>query len=236
MKAYLNRIDGLDDAICTMFLSKRNLSRDREEAIRDEVKSCTKEGGIIALSEEMRDLMGKLVKIGSQHQTLLRFIDLSCSVYGMHRAGQDDIDSHAKRMDNRIIRSSTRLADFTGEEISQYYEWKILPYDTVLRVLDVDVPETLNLHGNAYVKTPGGYIREDLKDNRDVKRGLYHLAIPSDFLFRVNLAEFAHIYRMRNQNTTAHPEVRICVEMLADELERKSFGYFDRGFLLGLNA
>ncbi len=51
-----------------------------------------------------------------------RFLDFSFTVYNLHRAGQDDLDSHAKRMENRIIRSSTRLADFAAGEMSDYYK------------------------------------------------------------------------------------------------------------------
>ena len=41
MEVYLNRVDGLDDAICTMFLSKRHLTREKELEIRNEVQLHT---------------------------------------------------------------------------------------------------------------------------------------------------------------------------------------------------
>ena len=51
---------------------------------------------------------------------MLDFVTISVTVEGIHRAGQDDWDAHAKRFDNRIIRSSTRLADFSEGEMSDY--------------------------------------------------------------------------------------------------------------------
>ena len=36
MQVFLNRVDGIDDAIISMFLSKRTLTRDLEMEIRNE--------------------------------------------------------------------------------------------------------------------------------------------------------------------------------------------------------
>ena len=58
--------------------------------------------------------------MGRKHITVLRYIDISIMTEGLHRAGQDDIDAHARRFDNRIIRSSTRLAEFSDGEMSDY--------------------------------------------------------------------------------------------------------------------
>ena len=87
------------------------------------------------LSEKMEDWLAKLFKWGVKHYTMLRFIDLSFTVYGLHRAGQDDIDAHAMRMNNRIIRSSTRLADFSRGETSEYSADKIIPTDVAFAAL-----------------------------------------------------------------------------------------------------
>ena len=59
---------------------------------------------------------------------------------------------------------------------------------------------------------------EGYKDNNDVKRGLYMLSIPSNFIFKINLAEWAHVYKQRNGTTGANPEVKECCELIADEL------------------
>ena len=130
MEVFLNRVDGIDDSIISMFLSKRTLTRELEMDIRNETLKCSNMNydGVTPLgalqdnlSEKMEDWLAKLFKWGVKHYTMLRFIDLSFTVYGLHRAGQDDIDAHAMRMNNRIIRSSTRLADFSRGETSEYY-------------------------------------------------------------------------------------------------------------------
>lgn len=66
--------------------------------------------------------------------------------------------------------------------------------------------------GKKYVKTTNGYILEEHKDDRDVKRGLYMLSIPSNFIFKVNLTEFSHVYKERNAGGTANPEVKELAE------------------------
>lgn len=140
MEVYLNRIDGIDDAIISMFLSKRTLTRELEMDVRNETLAHTNTsyngttplGALNGMSEKLNDWLSKLFKWGVRHYTMLRFIDLSFTVYGLHRAGQDDLDSHAMRMQNRIIRSSTRLADFSRGEMSEFYQGKIIPTDVAL--------------------------------------------------------------------------------------------------------
>ena len=95
MQVYLNRVDGIDDAIISMFLSKRTLTRDMEEHIR---KECLVNQDMVManspvigalneeLSIEMNDWLTKLFKWGTHHITMLRFVDLSFTVYGLHRA------------------------------------------------------------------------------------------------------------------------------------------------------
>ena len=127
MEVYLNRIDGWDDAIISMFLSKRTLSRELEMDIRTEVAMCANSipsndkpvGALTCMTDNLNDWLTKLFKWAPKHITMGRFLDFSFSVYGLHRAGQDDVDSHAKRMENRIIRSSTRLADYSDGEMSE---------------------------------------------------------------------------------------------------------------------
>lgn len=195
--------------------------------IREVCKEVLRQdGGLIhydpSLETELREFSGwmnRLVKWGRQHITLLRFIDLSITVEGLHRAGQDDWDAHAARFNNRIIRSSTRLADFSYE-MSDWYLDKILPTDLAADELGIQLPEQLEHNGFTYVKSVNGYVREDLKDNHDVKRGLYMLSIPSNFIFKINLTEWAHVFKERNQKGAANPEVKLCCESIADQLEK----------------
>ena len=222
MKVYLNKITGIDDAITTMYFSKRSWTREKEETIRNVVFDSTHLDGSYDMygnNDKFVDYMNKLCKWGTRHATMLRFIDLSVTVDGLHRGGQDDLDSHAKRMDNRIIRASTRLGDFSSGEMSDYYKDKIIPTDVACEQLNIELPEVINVNGETFLKAVNGYIREDLKDKRDVKRGLYMESIPSAFIFKINLTEWAHVYRERNMNGTAHPELKECVEEIQNQLE-----------------
>lgn len=240
MQVFLNRVDGIDDAIISMFLSKRTLTRELETEIREETYNCSNmsymENGILGSlkdtqTEKMADWLKKLFKWGVHHMTMLRFIDLSFTVYGLHRAGQDDVDAHACRMNNRIIRSSTRLADFKGGETSDWYKGKIVPTDVALAHLGITTPDEIEYEGETYVKGVNGYILKGMENKKDVKRGLYMLSIPSDFIFRIQLTEFAHVYKERNEKGTANPEVKIAVESMADQLELATKGYVTRELL-----
>lgn len=226
MKVYVNEITGIPDAIVSMFMSKRSWTRELENEIRticnkvlnrdgslnDNVKDYTKDE-----IDKFNKWMDSLMKWGWIHTTMLRFIDISVTVEGLHRAGQDDWDAHAKRFNNRIIRSSTRLATF-NYEMSDWYEGKIIPTDLALNFLGIDTPETITVNNETYIKTVNGYIKEQYKDNKDVKRGLYMLSIPSNFIFKIDLTEWGHVYKERNINSSANPEVKQCCEAIADSL------------------
>lgn len=224
MKVYLNSIVGIDDAITTLFFSKRTWTRELEMDVRETFDEVFDRNGMWLpvfpreSAEKVDKWITQLVKWGWKHTTMLRFIDFSFTVEGLHRAGQDDWDAHAKRFENRIIRSSTRLANF-GNEMSDYYKGKIIPTDQALSILKIVTPDKIELDGVPYVRTVNGYIREDMQDNKDVKRGLYMLSIPSNFIFKVNLTELAHVYKERNELGTAHPEVKECCETSVDLVE-----------------
>ena len=222
MKVYLNKVSGYASAITTMYQSKRSWTRQLEADIYEmENVATTREGKILESVGEERAFLKELEKVckwGKKHITLLRFIDIEFSVEGLHRGGQDDFDSHAKRLENRIVRSSTRLAEF-GNEKSDYYKDKILTLDEACEVLHKNFPKTLCKDGATYVKTLNGYIREDLADDKDVKRGLYMLSIPSNFTAKCNIAELAHIIKMRDKYSTANPEVQQLIESLLEQLE-----------------
>ncbi len=232
MKIYLKRITGIDDAIVSMFVSKGNWNRELEKAI---VNLCnrvlTRDGRIKkdAVSEDLEKFNGyisKLVKFGWKHITLLRFIDFSFSVDGLHRAGQDDWDSHAKRFDNRIIRLSTREPGIETE-MSDYYKERAIPTDHALEILGIQVPGKINYNGKAYVKCQNGYVLDSEESNPNALRGLYPLGFSSTFIFKVNLTEWSHVYKERNKYGNAHPEVKELCEECATQIE-KAIPYFNR--------
>ena len=241
MEVYLNRVDGWDDAILTMFYSKRTITREFEYEVRDAISRSTNYNpthgaiGSLVVTNEWSKVEGwltTLFKWSPHHITMGRFLDFSFTVYGMHRAGQDDWDAHTMRFNNRIIRSSTRLADFQGGEISDYYQNKIVPTDIALAILGIATPDEIEFEGNTYVKGVNGYILKGMENNKDVKRGLYMLSIPSNFIFKINLTEFAHVYKERRTEGTANPEVKDACERMVDLLESASQGFINREFLL----
>lgn len=241
MKAYLNRVDGLDDAVLSMYYSKRSIGRKEELEIRRQIHACQDmlgEHGPIGslvpdqITPETADILDKLFKWGRKHITMLRFIDLSFTVYGLHRGGQDDWDAHAYRFNNRIIRQSTRLGDFAQNEMSDWYKGKIIPTDMALAILGIATPpEITGPDGQVYVKGVNGYILKGHENEKDYKRGLYMLSIPSSFIFRIQLLEFCHVYKERNNLGTANPEVKIACEDMADQTAEALPGYVTRDLL-----
>lgn len=237
MKVYLNEITGMDDALVSMYMSKRTWTPELDERIRDDWWRCYY-GGEPDNEEEWQKSLKEtenrikaFLKYAWIHTTMLDFVTISATVEGIHRAGQDDWDAHACRFNNRIIRASTRLADFEEGEMSDFYKGKIIPTDVAIEeIMNSHLPDAIEKGGQSYVKTVNGYIREDLKDNRDVKRGLYMESIPSNFIFKCNMAQWAHVYRLRNKSGTANPEVKQLAEMLQDEIE-KQMPWFNREFL-----
>ena len=114
--------------------------------------------------------------------------------------------------------------------MSDFYRRKIIPTEVALDICSVKIPQSIVVEGHTYVKTEGGYIREDLKDDRDVKRGLYRECIPSNFIFKCNMAQWAHVYRVRNAKGTANPEVKEVAERIQDAIENR-LPWLDREFL-----
>ena len=233
MKVYLNEITGMADALVSMYMSKRTWTPELDKEIRTDWHMDAYRYKVY--DEEMGERTTKRIesfcKYAWMHTAMLDFVTISATVEGIHRAGQDDWDAHACRFNNRIIRSSTRLADFKEGEMSDFYKGKIIPTDVAIEeIMNSHLPDAIEKDGQSYVKTVNGYIREDLKDNRDVKRGLYMESIPSNFIFKINMAQWAHVYRLRNENGTANPEVKQLAERLQDEIE-KQMPWFNREFL-----
>ena len=239
MEVYINEVRGLADCICSLYLSKRNIDREKEEHIRSVVQSMLDENGMVKLTpdtssetiKEFNTYIERARKWGSQHHTLLKYMDFSSSVYGLHRAGQDDFDSHAERLDSRIVRSSTRLAKFGPGEKSEYYQGKIITTDEVIDMLGIEMPANIEKDGSTFVRTTNGYVREDLKDDFDVLRGLYMLSIPSNFIYKCNIIQFAHIVSLRDKFGHAAPEVKTMIEDTIFKLSVATGGFITRKFL-----
>lgn len=233
MKVYLNEITGMADALVSMYMSKRTWTPELDEEIREEwsdfYHGCLDEEAYFKARNATKIRIESFCKYAWMHTTMLDFVTISATVEGIHRAGQDDWDAHACRFNNRIIRTSTRLADFAEGEMSDFYKDKIVPLGVVADSI-LKLPDKMLINGKEYVRTVNGYILEELENDRDVKRGLYMESIPSNFIFKVNMAQWAHVYRLRNKNGTANPEVKQLAEMLQDEVE-KQMPWFDRGFL-----
>lgn len=262
MKVTVTKIAGFAEAFETMFISKRSWTPELGEEIRCvcEIVESYKTGRVS--QQEYDEVIGKfekwlgmLLRMGRKHITLLRFIDIAIITEGMHRGGQDDCDSHAKRFDNRIIRNSTRLATFSEDEMSDYYKGKILTTGSMLGKLDMNIPEkvyemndghfyteeqynevikTMNVYVvNIWVRAANGYILEEYKDNKDVMRGLYPLSIPSNFISKINLCEWGHVFGERNQNGTANPEVKDWAEMVTAAITEK-YPQITREYILSI--
>lgn len=221
MKVYLNEISGLWQAIVSMYMSKRSWTREKEQEIMLLYSRHFDRWGKRLtgdLDPEFEAILTTLFKWAPRHITMGKFIDFSFTVEGLHRGAQDDFDSHAKRFDNRIIRSSTRLAKF-GSEKSDWYQGKIMSTDDALERLGISIPETITVHGTEYVRAVNGYIVRGMENDKDVQRGLYMLSIPSNFTVRCNSTEFAHIVKERDKNSAAAPELRLCVEQMLEQVQ-----------------
>ena len=217
MKVYLNEISGLWQAVVSMYMSKRSWTRSLELDLMKKYAESYNAFGMRTCSQLYLGTFGlggaldKLFKWAPKHITMTRFLDFAFTVEGLHRGAQDDFDAHAKRLENRILRSSTRLAKY-GDEKSEWYKGKIITTDEALKHMDMSLPAEMMIDGKNYVKTVNGYVLEEYANDKDVLRGLYMLSIPSNFTFRVNCTEFAHILKERDKNGHAHPELKECVE------------------------
>lgn len=183
--------------------------------------------------EKIVGMMNKLAKWGAGvgqeangtwidagHETLLRYIDLTFVVEELHRGGMDDLDSHAMRFNNRIVRSSTRLATYNQSERSPWYEGKILSVEDIANALNITLPNTMtDTDGTVWVKSANGYVKEEYANNHDVLRGNYPLSIPMSAIMKINLFDLRHVYKRRNAYTHAAPELRMYIEGLADQVE-----------------
>lgn len=222
MKVLVKRVIGTDDAISALYFSLWHWTFEMDDHIRDVVAEIENPNipHAVEKKEEYDRWISYLLKHGVKEITLLKMVDMTVVVQGMGRASQDDWDSHAKRFDNRIIRSSTRTNEYI-DGMASYYRDKVLTMTEVLEFLGIDIPSEVTKDGKTYVRGINGFIEENEHNNPDVKRGLYHCGFPSNFIFKVNLAEFAHVYKLRNRYTHAHPEVKECAEAILQQLHER---------------
>lgn len=228
MEVKVNSITGFEDAFVAMYMSKRSWTPELDKEIRDVCDDVLDKNGNIktwtakdSSIEKFNKWLEMLLRMGKKHITLLRFIDISIMTEGLHRAGMDDVDSHSRRFENRIIRSSTRLAEFSEDEMSEYYEDKILTSEKAMReVFNINLPKTIEYNGEKYYKAVNGYIKEGYERSKDVKRGLYMLSIPSNFVSKINLCEWGHVFKERNADGGANPEVKQWAEMVMLQISK----------------
>lgn len=238
MKFKLMKITGIDDALMSLKMSKRHWDYIEHIDTIAQINKFTDQYGRIVPSDDESgylDLcvsLDKLAKwgagvghgkayVGDGHETILRFIDVTFVTVGLHRGAQDDLDAHAVRFNNRIVRSSTRLAKFSNGEKSDWYKDKILTIEEAMKITGEELPEVIvDDTGVSWVYATNGYVRADLVKNFDVLRGNYPLSIPSTAIWKINFQDLRHVYMRRNAKTSAAPELREGIEQLADQIEK----------------
>lgn len=168
------------------------------------------------LAEKSKQHMGfidpKLIQ--TCHTTIGRFLDISCTVEGLHRGATDDFDAHAQALDNRIVRMSTRTNSPDSLKLSDYYKDKIIPITDA----GITLPETIDKDGARYVLSRFGYVKEDYIHNYDVLRGLTPLGISNLFTFKCNITNWAHIVKLRRAGTHAAPELQEMIEAINSKI------------------
>jgi hypothetical protein len=103
VKVQLNSITNIDDALVTMYFSRGTWNWDLDREVRETVERCTDRHGRYhsSVAADVREkyikTMATWLKYAPKHSTMASFIGLSFTVEGLHRAGQDDWDAHAKR-------------------------------------------------------------------------------------------------------------------------------------------
>lgn len=223
MKITYCKISGWDGAMRSFFMTNKKYDKQIEERLQKVEKYLIlREYGIINDDVDYEDLIWydkikkNVIEVGKKHTTLLRFIDITFVVDGLHRGAQDDFDSHAKRLESRIVRMSTRVRNNEKlNEVSDFYKGKIITFDDLTK--QFDLPEEFVKDDKKFVRTPFGYVQDEYKDDRDVLRGNVPLAVSSMFTVKVNLTELCHIVRERAPGSAAAPELQEMIKMLVDE-------------------
>ena len=104
--------------------------------------------------------------------------------------------------------------------MSDWYKDKIITTDGALKKLGFHMPDEIELDGEMYVKSLNGYVKKEYENNKDVKRGLYMLSIPSNFVSKINLCEWGHVFQERNAAGGANPEVKAWAESVTEEITK----------------
>lgn len=220
MIANVRSITGFYEAFVSMFMSKRTWSPELDKEIYDVCERVIDSNGKLREFQDEESLekfkkwLNMLLRMGKKHITVLRYLDITIVTEGLHRGGQDDVDAHARRFDNRIIRNSTRLATYDEGEMSTYYKDKVLTDGQACKILGISLPKEIEHNGNIYVKSTNGYVLKEYENNKDVKRGLYMLGIPSNFVSKINLCEWGHVFKERCADGGANPEVKEWAEQV----------------------
>lgn len=165
------------------------------------------------------------------HSTIGRFLDISCVVDGLHRGATDDFDAHAKRLESRIVRLSTRTTSPKDIELSDWYKGKVIPFGDLdgssavnadtNEAFTFNFPETIKTTTATYHKSRFGYVQDGYEKNYDVLRGLTPLGMSNLFIFKCNITEWAHITKLRRPGTHASPELQELIQMINTAIEEK---------------
>lgn len=237
------RITGWGGAIRSMYMSNKNYTPELESKLmyaENEYYRCIHEMdckfGDPEFTEEAKwfeNEIKKVIRIGTKHITLLRYVDVEWTVVGLHRGAQDDFDAHAERYDNRIVRMSTRtIKDGKLAEISDWYKDKILTFQDIVELCNL--PEEVVKGGVTFTRTPFGYMRKDLIGSSiegDVRRGLIPLAVSSTFIVKCQITELCHVFRERNFSGHAAPELKLMIEDVVKKISNQ-YPDLNRDFFL----
>ena len=244
MRFILRQISGLEDACASLKFTNRNWTEEWDDMMREHFANAfTRQGKYrynidneksIEFVEKQLELIAKYgagygnASYEAGHDTLLRFIDFTVVVENLHLQAIADLDSHAMRMCNRIVRTSSRNGNTTNSDLeSDWYKERICTFDKLFisnPELVEHLPERITV-GSAdapedrvtMVRTLHGYVKEDLVGNGDAERGLYHLHMASSCILKVDLFNLRHIYKRRNPFTKAAPELAAGIEQLAEQ-------------------
>lgn len=203
-----------DQGFCTVEDTEKEL-RDHEAYVwyRKMIeKAFTITTGNLAAKSKEASADGKIDPnlIQTCHTTIGRFLDISCTVEGLHRGATDDFDAHACMLDNRIVRMSTRTNSPDSLVLSDFYKDKVIPVTEA----GLNLPETIGKNGSKYYLSRFGYVKEEYLKDYDVLRGLTPLGISNVFTFKCNITNWAHIVKLRRNGTHAAPELQEMIEAI----------------------
>ena len=225
MQVKVLEISGYVPAIAAMYMTNRNLTPEKLQHIIDTVDACTDMRGFVSDTcpqvDEFYDYLLKTINYGikSGHHQILKFIDITIHMDGLHRGAQDDYDAHAARMN--IIRATTRsMKGADHPELSDFYKDKIIAFNDL-----PFVPDKFTLNGEDWVSTPWGYVMKKHENDPDVRRGLTPLGVSSNNISKVPYGEhLQHIYDLRREDASgkkANPELREAMELMRKDLTFK---------------